>query len=252
MQEFKKEVSITGRKAMLAIPCADGNIDVRIMGAAMDAASVMARNGALLACGWLSHCSSVSRARNALAHKFLSMDEGFSDFLMLDSDTIPRGEDIVRLIARATDHPVVAGAVPVQSEKQIDIRYKFDPLNSMERDAEGLIPLKRIGTAFMNVRREVMKDVAEASERYWVDDTRTFHPLIFHDIVTEEGFVGEDYTFCDKVLKAGHTIMLDPDCTVIHRKGIDLVGQFGLHMQNMKIDNAQKDKEAALEEAKAK
>lgn len=237
----EKQVSVKGRGVFIGIPCHDGKIDVRIAGAVLEAKHNLTTFGCSVGMGWMTYCSSISRARNAIAAKFLSLDPVWSDLLMIDSDTVPRGQDIVQAVARGSDYDVVAGAVPVQSEIKNQIRFKFDFAGGADEptfDDEGMAEVDRIGTAFMNVRRHVMEKLAKDAPTYWVNDTQERHPVLFNETFNGDSILGEDYYFCDLVKKYGFKIHIDPTMQFAHVKAQDLIGAYGQQMQHMRVEKS--------------
>ena len=87
---MEKKANIAGRAVFIGIPAGDGKIDVRIAGAILEAKHILQQHGCSVGMGWITYCSSISRARNSIAAKFMSLDPVWSDLLMIDADTVPR------------------------------------------------------------------------------------------------------------------------------------------------------------------
>jgi hypothetical protein len=231
-----KEVDISGRKVMVAIPCGDGKIDARLATILLKAMDLLHSHGARMSFAHISHCSLVTRARDQLAADFLKNEE-MTDFFMIDSDVVPTmAAWIVQLVARATEHPVVAGAYPSKIYGDPPVAsYRVDYESGELTVEDDLIPIARIGAGFMNVRREVMTKLASGASIYRRHpDEETFFWRLFNEKTeyvnaSEIAYIGEDYSFCDRVREAGYRIMLDPAIELLHVKTQDLHGKFGVH-----------------------
>lgn len=238
---MEKQVDISGRKVLVAIPCVDGTVDVRIAVALLAASQMFAQHGAQMAVSYMSYCSSVSRARNALAHTFMQTD--FTDLLFIDDDTVCDGRALVQIVAKAASEPkerdVVCGAVPIMRENQRT--YRFTPMddNKIEPNDEGLIEVSRIGTAFMLIGRHVFEGLKDKADRYWVDQLGDYHARYFSEHYDPEGnFWGEDFFFCKLATDAGYRLWVDTDIQFSHVKKIDLTGHFAQDLPTLTIKNA--------------
>jgi len=239
-----KEVDISGRSVVVAIPCVDGTIDIRIAIALLNATHLLAQYGVKLAVTHMSYCSSISRARNALANAFLKTD--FTDLLFIDDDTVSDARSIVQIMAKATGRDIVAGAVPILKGDGKSYRFKPVVTDSIEPNDEGLIEVERVGTAFMCIRRHVLESLSGSVDSYWVDQSQEHHKRFFSEEYDEAGaFWGEDYFFCKEAVADGHRIWVDVDIAFSHVKKIDLKGHFRQDIPGMTIldgDEATKGK----------
>jgi len=76
----------------------------------------------------------------------------------------------------------------------------------------GLVRAKRVATAFMLVRREVFEQMSAAHPEWSYYDTRSDRMLnaMFDFLVTDEGYIGEDFLFCDRARELGFEVSVDP------------------------------------------
>jgi len=238
-EDNEKQVSIAGRNVLVAIPTIDGSVDVRIASQIMEASKIFAAHGANLGMAWMSYCSSISKARNALATRFVQLGEEWTDFFFVDADTVFRAQDMVRVVARSTEYPLVAGGVPIKRGDG-GKAYRLDYADDCEPNEDGLIKLKRVGTAFMNMRREVLEGIIERGvDSYWVADLKEEHWCFFTEVMKDGHHWGEDYYFCNRLWKDDVGMWLDPHCEFAHVKQVDIVGCF------------QKDLEAGMQEIRS-
>jgi hypothetical protein len=117
---------------------------------------------------------------------------------------------------------------------QYRVDYADDKLTVTE---DGLIPIRRIGAGFVNIRREAMLKAVAAVPVYRRKVDKEMNPLVFRENVIGEGvgeteveLIGEDYSFCDLLCSLDIPIMLDPAVELYHVKETDLHGQFGNHV----------------------
>jgi hypothetical protein len=105
----------------------------------------------------------------------------------------------------------------------------YDDNHELTMDGMGLVRAKRVATAFMLVRREVFERMSEAHPewKYW--DKRSDRNLyaMFDFKVTEEGYMGEDFLFCDRTRELGFEVWIDPTITLGHMGVQEYVGNFG-------------------------
>jgi len=100
--------------------------------------------------------SLVSRARNNLVYEFLKTD--CTHLLFLDCDLQFNPWQIKRLL----DHnaPIVGGLYPKKQNELAWVMNCFDKVK--EPDANGLLPVKCIGTGAMMIRRDVIQTMQDA------------------------------------------------------------------------------------------
>jgi hypothetical protein len=55
-------------------------------------------------------------------------------------------------------------------------------------------------------------------------------PCIFDFMLTDEGYVGEDFLFCDRAREHGFEVWVDPTITLGHMGVQEYVGNFGTDM----------------------
>jgi hypothetical protein len=234
----EKKITLAGRKLMIAIPAYDGKINISAAFQLPKLALSAARHGFEIHLAHLSSCSIITRARNSLVNQFLESD--CTEMLFVDSDINFTQEDVLRIMALGTDKDIVAGAYPRRAKDQMffaDIYYNEH--GGVEITEDGLLRLNRIGTGFMYIRRHVIETLRDAHPewKYWVDVEKKHHYAIFDFAVTEAGYMGEDYLFCDRASSHGFKIYIDPDINLGHFGATEFTGHFGNQVLQPMIQN---------------
>lgn len=222
-----KGYSLTGRKLMIVIPAYDGKLNITAAFQLPQLALAAQKHGFQIHLAHMSGCSIITRARNSLVNQFLESD--CSELLFIDSDINFTVNDVLRIMALGSDKDVVAGAYPRRAKDQkffVDIHY--NEFGGIELTENGLLRVDRVGTGFMFIRRHVFdKLMALHPEwKYYVDVENTHHYSFFDFAVTPQGYMGEDYLFCDRASEAGFKIYLDPDINLGHYGSTEFTGNF--------------------------
>jgi hypothetical protein len=240
MQE--KRVSLTGRKLMIAIPAYDGKINIQSAFELPQLALSAAKYGFNIQLVHMSGCSIITRARNSLVNQFLESD--CTELLFIDADIHFKRDDVIRIMALGGDKDVLAGAYPRRAKDQMfftDIYYNDH--GGIDLTEEGLLQVERIGTGFMFIRRHVFEVLRDKHPewKYWVDVEKTHHYSFFDFLVTPEGYMGEDYLFCDRVRAEGFKVYLDSEINLGHYGTTEFTGHFGEQVLQPMIKNAMKN-----------
>jgi len=227
--------NLVGRKVMLGLPAYDFKVSVKLAIAMAQFAVEAPKHGIDIQICNISGCSVVSRVRNLIAKDFLASD--CTDLMFIDSDITFNPQDIFRLMAWNTDPKKgIVGGVPVARKKgQVYI-------STLEQDADGgiymnsygLVKAKRIATAFMLIRKDVFETLRDNHPEWKYHDDRVVdgHPdkfcYSFFDFKsTPEGYVGEDYLFCDRATAHGYEVWIDPTIKLGHLGMEEFAGSFG-------------------------
>lgn len=185
-------------------------------------------------------CSVVSRARNLIVHEFLKSN--CDHLLFIDSDMTFEPESVVRLLAFNEDKPIVAGAYEARKEGKIYIIHlDSDPIGNVIMDDMGLVRAKRVATGFMMVRRDVFEKLAELHPEWKHKDTNSDGTLFsFFDFkCTPDGYVGEDFLFCERAIDAGFSAWIDPTIKLGHMGIHEFTSDFGNDVLYPKLEAQQ-------------
>ena len=219
-----------GRKLFIGLPAYDHKVSIK-MAISMVAFGQMAlRHGIEVQIGSICGCSVVSRARNLLADDFLRSE--CTDLLFIDSDINFSADDVLRLMAWVGRKEVgIAAGVPSvrRADKTYIATLDADEQGNLTMDAMGCVRAKRVATAFMLIRRDVFTTLRDAHPEWRYADQRAGRDLhAFFDFKqTVEGYMGEDFLFCDRAREAGFEVWVDPTIKLGHMGVQEFAGDFG-------------------------
>lgn len=180
--------------------------------------------------GSICGCSVVSRARNLLVRDMI--DSECTDLLFIDSDINFEPNAVFRLLAWTSDPKkgIVAGVPRVRDVNKTYIAdLNYDENMQLTMDGMGLVRAQRVATAFMMVRRNVFTDMMAAHPEWEYLDKRCDKvvPALFDFMLTDEGYIGEDFLFCDRAREIGHEVWIDPTISLGHMGVQEYEGNFG-------------------------
>ena len=235
---MQKQVSLAGRKLMIAIPAYDGRLNIQASFELPQLALSAQKYGFQIQLVHVSGCSIITRARNSLVNQFLESD--CTEMLFIDSDIRFTQHDVIRIMALGGDKDVLAGAYPRRAKDQMfftDIYYNEH--GGIDLTEEGLLQVERIGTGFMFIRRHVFEKLRDKHPewKYWVQSENCHHYSFFDFLVTPDGYMGEDYLFCDRVRAEGMKVYLDSEINLGHYGNTEFTGHFGEQVLKPMIEN---------------
>ena len=225
-----KGYDLAGKSLFIALPSYDFKVSLKLAISLARFAQAAPKHGIDIQIGSICGCSVVSRARNLLAQ---DMIDSKCDFLIfIDSDINFEPEDILRLMAWATEPKkgIVAGVPRTRSSTKTYIaNLEQDEDGSVTMNGMGLVRAERVATAFMMVRREVFVSMEAAHPEWRYYDARSDRMLtcMFDFKLSEEGYIGEDYLFCDRARELGFEVWVDPTITLGHMGVQEYVGNYG-------------------------
>jgi len=228
--QAEKSYDMAGKSIFIALPAYDFKVSLKLAISLARFAQSAPQHGIDIQIGSICGCSVVSRARNLLAQDML---ESKCDYLLfIDSDINFEPEDILRLMAWGSDPKkgIVAAVPRTRSETKTYIaNLDYDENHELTMNGMGLVRAERVATAFMLVRREVFVDMAEAHPEWQYYDKRSDRMLncMFDFQLTEEGYIGEDFLFCDRARALGHEVWIDPSITLGHMGVQEYTGNYG-------------------------
>jgi hypothetical protein len=226
----EKSYDLAGRSVFIALPAYDFKVSLKLATSLAKFATRAQQHGIDIQIGSICGCSVVSRARNSLAQEMLDSD--CTDLMFIDSDINFEAEDVFRLMAWTSDPKmgIVAGVPRTRSTTKTYIAtMDYDEDDKLTMNGMGLVRAKRVATAFMMVRRDVFEtlDAAHPEWRYYDDRSKRTVPCLFDFMLTEEGYIGEDYLFCDRAREAGFEVWIDPTIKLGHMGVQEYDGDFG-------------------------
>jgi hypothetical protein len=226
----KQGYNLAGRSLFIALPAYDFKVSLKLAVSLARFTQTAPQHGITTQIGSICGCSVVSRARNLLVKDFLESE--CTDLLFIDSDINFEPSDILRLMAWAADPKkgVVAAVPRVRDARPIYIMdLDYDENHQLTMNGMGLVRAKRVATAFMMIRREVLETLAKEHPEWEYFDSRSNRkiPAIFDFKVFPEGYMGEDFLFCDRARERGFEVWVDPTIKLGHMGVQEYMGDFG-------------------------
>jgi hypothetical protein len=173
--------------------------------------------------------SLIPRARNKIAHIFLTTDA--SHLLFMDGDQSFEPRDIVKLIK--ADKDIIVGIVPMKGINWERVRqgalknhnnlealtgiFNIRELPGHQMSADPLEPFQILygGSGYMLIHRSVFEKLAPTTPTYSDRGGAKVHNFFSAEIVGEE-LLSEDFLFCHKYREIGGTVWAAPWCQVGH------------------------------------
>ena len=226
----EKGYDLAGRSLFIALPAYDFKVSLKLAISLARVAQAAPQHGIDIQIGSVCGCSVVSRARNLLTKDFL--ESKCTDLIFIDSDINFEPEDVFRLMAWTTDPKkgIVAGVPRIRGEERVYITaLEYDDNQELTMNSMGLVRGMRVATAFMMVRRDVLETLVEAHPEWTYYDKKSDRmlPAIFDFMLTEEGYMGEDFLFCDRAREVGFEVWIDPTIKLGHMGVQEFLGDFG-------------------------
>ena len=239
----EKGYDLAGRSLFIALPAYDFKVSLKLAISLARVAQAAPQHGIDIQIGSVCGCSVVSRARNLLTKDFL--ESKCTDLIFIDSDINFEPEDVFRLMAWTTDPKkgIVAGVPRIRGEEKVYITaLDYDDNRELTMNNMGLVRGMRVATAFMMVRRDVFETLVEAHPDWTYYDKKSDRmlPAIFDFKLTEEGYMGEDFLFCDRAREVGFEVWIDPTIKLGHMGVQEFLGDFGKDVLYPMIVPAQK------------
>jgi hypothetical protein len=228
--QAQKGYDLTGRSIFIALPAYDFKVSLKLAISLARFTQVAGKHGISVHMGSICGCSVVSRARNLLVKDMIDSDA--TDLLFIDSDINFEPDDILRLMAWGADPKkgIVAGVPRTRSENKVYIAdLDYDENGELTMNGMGLVRGKRVATAFMLIRREVFEQMMTAHPEWVYKDQRSDRmiPCLFDFKLTDEGYMGEDFLFCDRAREIGFEVWIDPSIQLGHMGVQEYEGCFG-------------------------
>ncbi len=230
----QKSYDLAGKKLMIGLPAYDHKVGVKMAVSLMRLGQQVLEHGIEIQVSSICGCSVVSRARNVIAHNFLKSN---CDHLMfIDADMTFEPDSILRLMAWNQSKGIVAGAYESRKPGKVYIlsldggEGVYGKQNSISMDGRGLVKAYRVATGFMMIQRQVFEKLRDAHPEWKHKDTLEGNDELysFFDFkVTPEGYIGEDFLFCDRAREVGTEIWVDPTIKLGHMGIHEYQSDFG-------------------------
>jgi hypothetical protein len=225
----ERSYNLAGRRLFLALPAYDFKVSLKLAVSLAKLAQQLPQHGIDMTIGSVCGCSVVSRARNLLVRDFLDSD--CTDLMFIDADINFEPDDVLRLMAWSSDPQkgIVGGVPRTRKTNKVYIAQLDQDEEGVTMNGMGLVRAKRIATAFMMVRRDVFERLVNENPQWNYYDHTADKQLnaVFDFLVTEEGYMGEDYLFCDRARQIGYEVWIDPTIKLGHMGVQEYDGDFG-------------------------
>jgi hypothetical protein len=212
----QKGFDLAHKKLMIGLPAYDHKVGLKMAVSLMHLGQKVIDHGIQIVISSVCGCSVVSRARNLIADEFMKSD--CDHLLFIDSDMTFDPDSVIRLLAWNQEKPIVAGVYEARKEGKIYIVSLAGDGTAIHCDENGLIEARRVATGFMMIQRGVFQKLKDAHPEWEHKDTSSDNMLwgYFDFKLTREGYVGEDFLFCDRVREQGLSIWVDPTIKLGH------------------------------------
>lgn len=229
----QKGFDLVGKKLMIGLPAYDHKVGLKMAVSLMQLAQKVLEHGIHIQVSSICGCSVVSRARNLIAYEFLESD---CDHLMfIDSDMTFDPDSVIRLLAWNQSKAIVGGAYQARKAGKVYILSLDggEGVNGTEgtvsMDAMGNVKAHRIATGFMMIQRQVFEKLRANHPEWRHKDTNSNKLLhaYFDFMTTPEGYIGEDFLFCDRARAEGFDIWIDPTIKLGHMGIHEYESDFG-------------------------
>lgn len=162
--------------------------------------------------------SLVSRARNSLTACMMGSESKSTHLIFIDADIDFTPDSIIKLLLSEKD--VISGVYP---KKSLPIDYVVNSLPDEKIEKGSLVRVKRTGTGFLCIKREVIQKLFDAHpELKYTDNTgldKKYEPYtyaLFDTLIKDGQYLSEDYTFCDRWVDLGGEIWVDLSINLGH------------------------------------
>lgn len=223
-----KGYNLAGKKLMIGLPAYDHKVGVKMAISLMRFGQMAIEHGITVQVSSVCGCSVVSRARNLIAHDFMNSD--CEHLLFIDADMTFEPESVTRLLAFNQDKAIVGGAYEARKEGKIYILTLDGDKGNVVMSGMGLVKAKRIATGFMMIHRKVFEKLRDDHPEWKHKDTSSDKILdgFFDFKLTPEGYIGEDFLFCQRAIDAGfNDIWIDPTIKLGHMGIHEFKSDFG-------------------------
>ena len=234
-----KTFDLRGRKLFVAVPTYDHRISIKASISLAKLALLSAQEGVSMGIHPVSGSAIITTARNLLVDAFMRSEA--TDLLFLDSDINFEAQDALRLLALATDYPIIAG-VPRMRKKDGSYLVSFYTKENSEDlvvNELGLMRANRVATAFMMINRRVFETLKADHPEWW----HPHHQLeggmhaYFDFALTPDGYMGEDFLFCERAKASGFEVWIDPTIKLGHVGTIEFEGDLKQSMLDAVKEN---------------
>ena len=200
------------------IPCYGGAISESFFVSFIRMVNNFILNGISYTMDTIVNESLVTRARNGLVSKVMAAERS-THLFFIDVDIEFDFLSVIKLLLAEKD--VIGGLYP---KKSLPIDFVINALPNQNIEEGCLLKVKRIGTGFLCVKKEVISKMFDKfPELHYKDNTgleekcKPYTYALFDTILTEDKqYLSEDYTFCDRWRDMGGDVWADLSIVLGH------------------------------------
>jgi GT2 family glycosyltransferase len=196
------------KRILIATPCLYGKVDAYYVHSLCESIKLCAKHDLALNAIFLANESILPMARNELIN--LTYQQEYDGMVFIDDDEYWDPNALLDILLSPKD--VVCLPVVNKGDKKVEYNVFLD--DKVERDSDGFIKTKKVGTGFMKLSKKAIHDLWESNPEILFRNKKL--KLICDYGYLNDSFVGEDITLCRKLQELGYTIWVNPSHTVAH------------------------------------
>lgn len=196
------------KRVLIATPCLYGKVDAYYVHSLCESIKLGLRYEMHINAVFLAKESILPMARNELIN--LAYNQNYDVMVFIDDDEYWDPKALLNILLSPKD--VVC--LPVINKDDTQEKFNLYVDETVEKDKDGYIKVRKAGTGFMKLSRKVIIDLWESNPEVVFRNKKL--KLVCDYTISQEHFVGEDITLCRKLQELGYTIWANPDHTVSH------------------------------------
>jgi hypothetical protein len=214
------------RQVLIAAPSYDGKVNVWHATALAETSKLGLTRDINVIAVYMSYDALVQRARNDIFK--LAYDNNVDDLVFIDCDQDWNPKDFFKLLSH--DVPLVAAPVVKKSDMPA---YNVKLLGDYVVQDDGLVKVDGVGTGFMRIRQDAIKDLWDASPEYREPHKPEPIRMVFDVKVVDGELWSEDIVFCERWRELGGKIYIDSTINCGHSGEKRWVGNFSAFIEHV-------------------
>ncbi len=213
----EKRESNNNIHVFIATPAYDGKVDCHFSQSIAEAAFCCPLYHIYMTASVMGNGAFIDLARNIFVKMFLEKFKEATHLFFVDSDLKFEPRSFIGLLKSGL--PICAGVYRRRQEpEEYPALLETHPEKGGLWVEDGFVMHKRVPTGFLCIRRDIIEEMAAASEKMIIHGQDGPVPRLFYTKLNDEKkFVGEDYAFCDDYMaRYGRPIAVWPDMDFIH------------------------------------
>jgi hypothetical protein len=213
------------KKLMIATPAYSGKVDVQYTVSLVQTVMLLAQKEIEVRLNTVTSGTLLAFERNNLLQQFYESE--CTHLLCIDSDLGWPAEAVVAMLDE--DREIVGGVYPARNTepKQFTFRPYYNSNGSIHNDKH-LLKMQQIPAGFMMISREALTKMRNYYPELYYSPQDARGPKItgyalFNTEMVNGDFMGEDFVFCMRAIKAGVEIWCDPQINFNHAGTIGCV-----------------------------